>query len=100
MLVQKIALVGLFNFEGSAPVENIRHQATMSRIEMLNHYDNGGKAFRQRAQYLTKRFQAARGSGKRYDIEAMADAGSISCVIVRNRVSATYDSASADNSVT
>jgi hypothetical protein len=60
---------------------------------MLNHYDDGRKAFRKRAQYMTKRSEAARGSGKRYDVEATADAGSISCVIVRNRVSATYDSA-------
>lgn len=58
----------------------------MSRIEMLNHHERGRKTFGERAKHMTQRPQAAGGGRECYDIEVSANlAGSISCVVVRDK---------------
>ncbi len=48
-------ILGLHHAEGASAVEDLRHQAGMAGIQVLDHHDPGGEVGRQRLQHRGQR---------------------------------------------
>jgi len=67
-----VGFLGLLHRERAATAEDIGHEASVTRIEMLHDDDRGRKVRRQRRQDLAQRLEAARRGGHRDHFECCA----------------------------